>query len=127
LFEANKSFPQIEFNNITLPSINKHEAHLSGVCTLNKTDILFCASVEDTPDWTKDGPILGSCVGIYSTTTKKVSAVYFLKNEKGNILKEKIESLDILRKEANVDFILLAVGDNDDGTSRLLQLKWKQS
>jgi hypothetical protein len=123
LLESNHSFPPISFDKITLPSINNREARLSGLCTLDETRLLFCASVEDTPDWTKDGPVLGSYIGIYSILQKKPIVSYLLKNKKEKALKQKIESVDILKEESNGDLILLAIGDNDNGASVFFQLK----
>jgi hypothetical protein len=119
----NAKFPGIEYHKIKLPPINEHEARLSVACTFDNTHILFSASVEDTPDWTKDGPVLGSFVGIYSLSEHKVVATYLFQDKNKKPLKEKIESLDIWKKEANGNIILIAIGDNDTGTSNLFQLK----
>jgi hypothetical protein len=48
-----------------------------------------------------------------------------LENNRGEPRKEKLEAVDILRTEANGDIILLAISDNDNGSSRLLQLRLK--
>lgn len=108
--------PVVLHHKITLPSINNHEARFSGACTLNEDEILFCASVEDTPDWTKDGPVLGSFIGIYSISKKKVVSTYLLKNKNGEPIKEKLESLEILKQKRN-SIMILAIGDNDDGST----------
>lgn len=108
--------PAVLYNRITLPSIGNHEARFSGACTLNEDEILFCASVEDTPDWTKDGPVLGSFIGIYSISQKKVVSAHLLKNKNGEPVKEKLESLDILQQKGN-SITILAIGDNDDGST----------
>lgn len=103
-------------HKVTLPSINGYEARFSGACTLNEDEILFCASVEDTPDWTKDGPVLGSFIGIYSISKKKIVSTYLFKNKNGEPFKEKLESLDILQQKGNA-ITILAIGDNDDGST----------
>ncbi|MES2431757.1 MAG: hypothetical protein V4556_12530 [Bacteroidota bacterium] len=123
LLNDNMPFPAIEYHSIKLPAIQGHEARLSGACSLEDTHILFSASVEDTPDWTKDGPVLGSFIGIYSLRDSLVVASYLLKNEKDEVLKEKIESLDILQKESGKEIIVIAIGDNDNGTTNLFKLK----
>ena len=122
LTESADTVPQIKYHKLALPSIDKKEARLSGICTIDDTHLLFCASVEDTPDWTKDGPVLGSFFGIYSIKDEKISATYLLKDENDLPLKEKIESVDILQNKDG-DLIFLAAGDNDDGTSDLFRLK----
>jgi hypothetical protein len=123
LFNDNAPFPAIRYHRVKLPSIEKHGARLSGVCTLDDTHILFSAAVEDTPDWVNDGPVLGSFIGIYSLPDSTVVASYLLQDETGSPLKEKIESLDILQHAPGTGLILIAVGDNDNGTSSLFRLK----
>lgn len=123
LVDSAAPIPEIEYHKVKLPSLEKHEARLSGVCTLNDNHLLFSASVEDTDDWTKDGPVLGSFIGIYSLRDSSVVSTYLLEGKPGIPLKAKIESLDILRKDANGDVILIAIGDNDNGTTNLFKLK----
>ncbi len=122
LIDTNVPFPEIAFHRITLPFIHNHEARLSGACTLDSDHLLFSASVEDTPDWTKDGPVLGSFIGIYSMQDSTIAAAYLLQDETGLPLKEKIESLDILRKEPGEKLVLIAMGDNDNGNTNLFRL-----
>ena len=122
------SFPKTKFKKIQLPSIKGHEARLSGVCTINEDMLLVCASVEDTPDWISDGPVLGSYFGIYSLKDEQLTNAFLLTDEKGGPLLQKIESVEILEKTSAGDYIFLAVADNDDGRSTLfwLQLSNKQ-
>jgi hypothetical protein len=119
------SFPQVKYRKPKLPLIEKHEARFSGVCTVDADLLFFCASVEDTPDWTKDGPVLGSYFGLYSLKNDKIVETYLFKDEKGKALKEKIESVDLLRRTAQ-DLIFLATGDNDNGASKLFQLHLRE-
>ena len=123
--DSSTPFPEIKYHRVKLPSIGDHEARLSGACTLDSSHILFSASVEDTPDWISDGPVLGSFIGVYSLQSGKVIASHLLQDGRGNVQKEKLEAVDILRKEANGDIILLALSDNDNGTSKLFQLRLK--
>ena len=120
------TFPEVKFRKVKLPSIEKHEARFSGICTIDDKHLLFCASVEDTPDWTKDGPVLGSYFGIYSLEDNRVTATYLLKDRKGKAIKEKIESVDIVQNRKQ-DLIFLATADNDNGSSRLFQFRLTQS
>jgi hypothetical protein len=119
-------FPVIEFTKISLPHIGSHEARLSGASTLNNEFIVFSASVEDTPDWTEDGPILGSIIGVYSLKEKKVIRSSVLKNARGVVLKEKIESLDAVGKQPGGPIKLIAISDNDNGTSTLWEIELKK-
>lgn len=122
LLFAGTPIPAIDFHKAYLPQIEGKEATLSGICTLNDTHLLFSASVEDTPDWVKDGPILGSFIGVYSLKEKKVIASHLLKNKQGAIAKEKLESIDIVSKQGTT-ITCIAVADNDNGTSGLFRLK----
>jgi hypothetical protein len=123
LLEKGTVFPGVAFDRVVLPTIGSHEARFSGACTLNNAFLLFAASVEDTPDWTKDGPILGSIIGVYSLPENRVVASYVLKDERGSILKEKIESLDITSMETGRRVRCIAIGDNDNATSTLWRLE----
>jgi len=125
LVNGSNRFPEIRVRKVALPAIEKHEARFSGICTIDEKRLLFCASVENTPDWTKDGPVLGSYFGIYSLEERRVTATYLLKDREGKALKEKIESVDILHNTKD-DLIFLATSDNDNGSSKLFQIRLKQ-
>lgn len=118
------SLPQIKHRKVQLPSIAQHEARFSGIATLDEKHVLFSASVEDTPDWTKDGPVLGSLFGIYSLDKGRVITTYLLQDQKNKAIKEKIESVDLLQKEKD-ELYFLAIADNDDGTSKLFRIRWR--
>ena len=122
LLNEQDTLPRISYRKIKLPFIEQHEARFSGVCTIDENHLLFCASVEDTPDWTQDGPVLGSYFGIYSLQDNKVIATYLLKDKQNKIVKEKIESVDIFQKTRD-DLIFLTTADNDNGTSKLFRIK----
>ena len=122
LFFAGAPVPAITFHRANLPQIEGKEARLSGLSTINDNLILFSASVEDTPDWIKDGPILGSFIGIYSLKENKVIASQLLRDKQGAVLKEKIESIDIVSKQGET-INCIAVADNDNGTSKLFRIK----
>jgi hypothetical protein len=126
VLDGGSAFPAIKYYKVKLPSINNHEARLSGACTFDDTHILFSASVEDTPDWTKDGPVLGSFIGIYSLTDNKVISSYLLQGTNKQPLKEKIESVDIRSKNQN-SHTVIAIGDNDIGTTNLFVLELKKA
>lgn len=121
------SFPKARVHRIQLPFIGKHEARLSGVCNFDKDLLLISASVEDTPDWISDGPVLGSYIVIYSLKEQKLEGSYLLKDREGKTLKEKIESVDVFERRKNGDVIFLAIADNDDGSSKLFRLKLQRA
>ena len=122
LTDASSPFPTTSYHSVRLPFIKNHEAKLSGACTLDSHHLLFSATVEDTPEWSKDGPVWGSFIGIYSLRQSIVTATYLLQDETGAPLKEKIESLSMVRNSPGEDLELLAVGDNDNGTTNLFHL-----
>jgi hypothetical protein len=116
--------PAIHSFRAKLPSIDKFEARLSGAAA-SGDDLLFCASVEKTEDWTKDGPIAGSYVGLIDERKEHIKLTAKLTYPDGKIAVEKIESIAFLRKETNGDFTFLAIADNDDGKTKLLEIKIK--
>ena len=127
LMDASSPFPTTTHHSIRLPFIQNFEAKLSGACTLDSHHLVFSATVEDTPEWSKDGPVWGSFIGIYSLRQSTVTATFLLQDESGVPLKEKIESVSIVRNSPGEDLELLAVGDNDNGTTNLFLLKLDKS
>jgi hypothetical protein len=49
-----------------------------------------------------------------------------LKNARGVVLKEKIESLDAVGKQPGGPIKLIAISDNDNGTSTLWEIELKK-
>jgi hypothetical protein len=122
-----KPFPDVTHTPIKLPSIGKHEARFSGACSLNDNKmLLFCASVEDTPDWTTDGPVLGSFIGLLDLDQKgqqQLKKVEQIKNKDGSPFLEKMESIEVVRKLSNGELICYGITDNDLGGSKLLEIR----
>lgn len=116
------NFPTVNIYTLQLPSIQNKEARLSGLCTRSDTEILFCASVEDTPNWISDGPVLGSFIGSYSLSRKAVTFVHLLKKDSGEPISEKVESLDILETNNNKTINVIAIADNDKGSSKIFNI-----
>ncbi|RYY90169.1 MAG: hypothetical protein EOO15_03740 [Chitinophagaceae bacterium] len=121
--EKGAPLPATRVQQLALPGIGGKPARLSGACTLDADHLLFSASVEDTHDWTTDGEVLGSFIGIYSTRKGSVVKTWLLADEKGQPHKDKIESLDLLRRNKDGSLQVLAVADNDDGASTILELR----
>jgi hypothetical protein len=115
-------FPNVGTCTLQLPSIQNKEARLSGLCTISDTEIMFCASVENTPDWITDGPVLGSFIGSYSLSRKAVTSVHLLQNKVGEPIVEKIESLDILSNNSKT-IKVMAIADNDNGSSKIFNVQ----
>jgi hypothetical protein len=119
--------PVPEQFRIELPVLNGIPALISGAATLDDHRIIFTASLENTKDWTKDGEIFGSYVGILDVSGKEPkleACLQLTQNNKPVIIK--LESLDVISNSGSqVDII--SVADNDDGSSGiyLLQLNIK--
>jgi hypothetical protein len=116
------TLPAVKTFQVKLPSIGNREARLSGMCTIDESHLLFTASVEDTDDWIKDGPVLGSYLAVYSLKTNKIISAFLLKDAYGKPLLEKLESVDIREKQSNGELKLIAVGDNDNGSTKIFRL-----
>jgi hypothetical protein len=114
----------IKVHQLTLPSSNGVQSSLSGGCLMENGSILFSASVEDTPNSYDDGGIGGSFIGIIEWHRKPViKQMALLKDKQDSVLKDKLESVDIIGKYSNGDIKALAVADNDDCRSKLFELR----
>ena len=115
----------LQIHPLTLPQIAGKQARISGACNIEGSDlVLFTATVEDTENWIDDGDILGSFVGILdaqSLAKGEVLNSWLVADQAGKPLLEKLESIDVLEKESD-QLRLLAIADNDAGSSRLLEL-----
>ena len=107
---------------ILLPMVNEHPARISGAAALSGKKVLFTASIEDTPNWYTDGPIMGSLVGVFDKNSGNLDWYELLKEEKGELLKQKVESVVMVRNgEDGMELMLVA--DNDDGRSTLIRVQ----
>lgn len=97
-------------------------ATLSGGCMIG-AKILFCASDENTPSAYDDGAIEGSYAGIIDPADG-FSVKQFVRLRHGGFdVKDKLESLDLASSYENGDMKVIGVADNDDGTSKLYELR----
>ncbi len=110
----------------SLPLINNVQAGISGAVYWAEKDLLlFCASAEATANSYDDGEICGSLIGqIPDFSAKMKKKELFTKDcvILGEIPKQKIESITIAKVISSTEIILLAVADNDDGTSFLFEI-----
>ena len=117
--------PYLRHYTLNLPTHDGHLARVSGACELNDHgDILFCASIEDTPNWYTDGPVIGSYIGIYNRRSKALSWADLLLGDGGQPLKEKVESIEFLKADDEGVRVII-VADNDKGQSRLMKILLK--
>jgi hypothetical protein len=121
--DTSSVFPNVEYHQVQLPSIEGKQARLSAACALANGDLLLAASVEDTPDWISDGPVLGSYICVFSSKENKATASYLLQDKNGQPLKEKLETVEILDGHSDSKLTLVALSDNDAGISKLFRLR----
>jgi hypothetical protein len=124
-----KSVDELQLKSyiIQLPSISGIQAGISGACAIpGSNKILFTATIENTSNWIDDGEILGSYVGVLDTKqleSGKVENISIITNNNGEPLKDKVESIAFLKKGKDRTIHALAVADNDNGTSKIIELK----
>ncbi len=121
--------PTIEIFWFDLPVYNGVSSGFSGACLHpNKEGIIFTASMEDTGDEINDGEVLGSYIGYISlknmSSGNYISAL-LTKDEQP--LRKKLESISVINKPDVVSngkaLNVIAVSDNDNGTSDVLELR----
>lgn len=112
-------------HQINLPDLSGISAGFSGACLIpDSNDLLFTASVENTPNTIDDGPSFGSFVGklTYSTYPEKNPATARVAFG-DNFFAGKIESIAVLKKYSDNDLEALAVCDDDNLSSELLRIR----
>ena len=128
LFEPDTTYtPPFKILNVSLPVVDGYPVGFSGACTLNEEELLFTASVEETSDFTKDGEIKGSYIGVLrlaNDTAVTVKALHKLRDNSGNYVSDKLESIEIIGKGKG-HIKAFAVADNDNGSSKLFELTIK--
>ncbi|MGV3588369.1 MAG: DUF6929 family protein [Adhaeribacter sp.] len=111
-----------------LPELAGSKARFSGAYTF-EDKLFFTASVENTLDAIQDGEVMGSFIGwldiseINTNSGAKALQTALITNKNGQAYKGKVESLVIQEKENAGSYRALAITDNDNGESELLQLR----
>lgn len=116
--------PNFKLQKISLPVINNYSVGISGACSINKNEILFTASLEETHDNIADGTIKGSYIGVLRLNDQdKISLVALqqFKDDAGNTILDKLEAIEIIKQQGD-NLQALAMADNDDGKSKLFYL-----
>jgi hypothetical protein len=111
---------------VPLPKTGGYPTGISGACFLNPRHVLFCASVEATTNWISDGEVLGSFIGILALNGEGQPRLIDsgpVLNETGDTIKDKVEGIYHLGQPDKGSLSVLAIVDNDDGSSRLLRIR----
>lgn len=123
--EGKSKMPPIELFHATLPVLNGLEAGFSGAAlTPDGKQVLFTASVENTPNWIDDGEILGSFLGIIplSELRDSIKPAYMkITDIEKNILKVKAEAVAVRSVDPTGKLQILIATDNDESDSELLE------
>ena len=119
------AFVSTPFN---LPDIAGLSARFSGAYAYQNL-LFFTASVENTLDAIQDGEVLGSFVGYMpvpaqeSADTALSLQTALIQETDGSTYKGKVESIVIVKTEGQQTYRGLAITDNDNGASELLELQ----
>jgi hypothetical protein len=115
------SFKVHEFD---LPLLLKVRAGFSGACLIpGSQEIVFTASVEQTPNVIDDGAIAGSFAGVISPDLSDRKIITSRITRNGKIYRRKVESIAVINKISQGEMICVAVCDQDAAYSELLELK----
>jgi hypothetical protein len=121
-----KPVPPSEEQTILLPKHAGIFPGFSGATEIKyqgKDAILFCASLEHTPNAIDDGPVSGSYVGLLvedGNGKLDLAEINFVRDKAGKILKDKIESIVVTKGDSG-RYKALLIADNDNGRSKLLE------
>jgi hypothetical protein len=125
---SRKNLPAYQVISFYLPGLAGLHSHFSGASVHNNR-LFFSASVENTANAILDGEVLGSFIGWIDLAAVKpgrrpleVNAALVL-NEKGEPYKGKVESVVIVDSLQAHRLRALAITDNDNGQSELLELE----
>ncbi len=132
-----ESTPFPELLLLDMPWIDGNAYTCSGACYYKDT-IYISASCEATDNAYDDGEIIGSAIGSIKlsdipnrgrdkTSHQKipVSNLNTVKDEKGNLLKTKWESICLYEHDEDGTLAALAIADPDNGTSELFLIEIK--
>ena len=124
----NKDKPKVASTVFKLPSINGISARFSGATVLPDEDmLLFTASVENDPNWVVNEDIICSYIGIIDLNQLENNEPICELIKQDNIpIKEKVESVYVTKKDESA-IELVGVIDNDDGSSKLIEIEFKKN
>ncbi|MCF6169885.1 MAG: hypothetical protein L3J66_02770 [Bacteroidales bacterium] len=118
--------PELKIYPFALPYSDGVAAGFSGLCVLPAHQgLLFTASLENTKNEIDDGTVLGSYLGfIPFSKMAEGKFVAELIRINGEMLAKKLEGIT-LKSVKGKNIVVLAVSDNDDGSSDLYEIALK--
>ena len=118
--------PGLNIYPFDLPDSDSVAAGFSGACVLpGHQGLLFTASLENTKNEIDDGTVLGSYLGFVPfSTMAEGKYVAELITANGKPLQKKLEGITTKSMNGN-NIVVLAVSDNDDGSSDLYEIVLK--
>lgn len=127
--DTNGTIPKLKTYQLQLPKLQGLQVKVSGATTVPDTNqILITASIEDSPNTYDDGEVLGSYVGLISLDQLKddYQPTCVLLEEGNQLLKVKVESLEIVQMMNDRHCQIVLVTDSDGGASELIlaELNW---
>ncbi|MBB6612772.1 hypothetical protein H7F15_17150 [Pontibacter sp. Tf4] len=131
LFE-NKALPEPGRHFFQLPSLQQHQAGFSGAYVLDDK-LFFSASIESAPNAILDGEVIGSYIGFIplaalseatSPTKPIVATAAIVTDNKGKTYTGKIESLVVEKGKNAGNYKVIAISDDDQGHSELLEVEF---
>jgi hypothetical protein len=114
--------PRIKTQQFKLPVLDGYNASFSGAVAYKPGHFIFSATVEKTKNWVDDGEVAGSYIGL-ANIDGRVLKVTPLKDQQGNMIKEKIESVELVKGNKKASGIY-AISDNDNGKSTWFVLSY---
>jgi hypothetical protein len=120
---------RLSFVSFKLPARGSVQAGFSGACTIPGTSrLVFTATLEDTDNWIDDGEILGSYLGIIDLKSPDKGEPEYVEfiTVKEEPFSDKLESVAFNGAYANGDIKLLAIADNDDGSTRIFAFRLRK-
>ncbi len=131
LFEQ-KPVPAFKKHFFQLPELQKYQAGFSGGYVFDDK-LFFTASIESAPNAILDGEVLGSYIGfiplqdiVKNTDLAKPIVAHAAKvlDEQGETYTGKIESLVVKAGSGKGNYKVIAVSDDDQGNSEVLEINF---
>ncbi|MCG3139524.1 MAG: hypothetical protein HDKAJFGB_00401 [Anaerolineae bacterium] len=122
LEQPTRAAPSPRVTRFSMPSLQKRKAGFAAATSVNDSQILFAATVEDTDNEIDDGATLGSFIGLLTREPTWRIAWVVPVEWQDKIAPVKIEGL-ALKQFAGAEIILYGVTDADGAPSEILEIE----